>query len=79
MKSAIVSLLSGIVISLLLRGPAPVAAPQTCYVQLVARPEPAEEVAAPAIEALHDRLPAWLAGLGVPGADVVVVIQRSGK
>lgn len=78
MRSAIFSLLSGIVISLLLRGPAPAPAPQTCYVRLVARPEPAEAVAAP-VEALHDELPAWLAGLGVPGADVVLVIQRSGE
>jgi hypothetical protein len=75
MKSAIFSVLSSIVLTLAMRGPAPAPppAPQPCPTHAAAQRNAAEAIPARVIEALRDSFPAWLAGQDIPGAAVAVV------
>jgi hypothetical protein len=71
MRSMIFSVLSGIALTLLMRGPAPTPAQQPCHVPAVAQQDPADAVTARVLDAVRDSLPAWLAGLDI-GAAVAV-------
>jgi hypothetical protein len=75
MRSMIFSALSGIALTLLMRGPTP--APQPCHIQAVAQQVPAEAIPARVIEALQDSLPSWLAGLDIRATGVAVVGRDS--
>jgi CubicO group peptidase (beta-lactamase class C family) len=70
MKSAIFSVLSSIVLTLAMRGPAP---PPPCPTHAAAQRNAAEAIPARVIEALRDSFPVWLAGQDIPGAAVAVV------
>ncbi|UCC83964.1 MAG: hypothetical protein JSW46_03245 [Gemmatimonadota bacterium] len=75
MRSAIFSIVSGIVLTLLLRGPAPTppAPPPQRPALTAAVAGPAEAIPACVVEAPSDSLPAWLAGGQNPGTAAVVV------
>jgi hypothetical protein len=75
----IFSLVSGIALTLLVRGPAPAPAPQSCYVAAVAEQESAAAISARVIEAVRDSLPAWLADLDVAGSGVAAAGRDSAE
>lgn len=78
MRSMIFSLLSGIALTLLMRGPAPAPASQSRYAP--AEQELAEAITARVIEVLHDSLPVRGTTPGsnhVNGDDLTVIVIRT--
>ncbi len=79
MRSMIFSLVTGVALTLLMRGPAPAPAPQSCYVPAVAEQELAEAIIVRIIEAVGDSLPVTgetLRSIHVNGDELTVILIR---
>jgi hypothetical protein len=72
MRSAIFSIVTGVILTLLLRGPAPPPPPwppQPCVIHATALQSPAEAI-------IGDTFPAWLASQDISGAAVAFVSRE---